>query len=78
MSQEDKQQGLLPAGRAGRWWVLLLAVLLVAGVGIAHLIQWRHGLRGHELLQFFTIYLAVPLAAGMLLLFAYLRLPPRP
>jgi len=47
------------------------------GVGIAHLIQWQHGLRGHELLQFFTIYLAVPLALGMLLLFAYLRQPPQ-
>lgn len=68
--------GLLPAGRAGRWWMLLLAVLLVVGVGLAHLIQWQRGLRGHELLQFFTVYLALPLAAGMLLLFAYLRQPP--
>jgi len=77
MSDDSNKPGLLPAGRAGRWWLLLLAVLLVVGVGIAHLIQWQHGLRGHELLQFFTIYLAVPLALGMLLLFAYLRQPPQ-
>jgi hypothetical protein len=77
VKNNSNEPGLLPAGRAGRWWVLLLAVLLAVGVGIAHLIQWQRGLRGHELLQFFTIYLAVPLAAAMLLLFAYLRQPPR-
>jgi hypothetical protein len=51
-------------------------VVLVIGAGVAHLIQWRNGLRGHELLEFFTIYLALPMAAGILLLFAYLRNPP--
>jgi len=77
VSMERPRRSVLPPSRARRWWVLALALLLVAGAGGVHLWQWLDGLRGHELLEFFTFYLALPLAAGMLLLFAYLKPPGR-
>ena len=75
MADREKRGGVLPSGRAGRWWQLLLAVLIVGGVGVAYIIKYQAGLRGHELLQFFTVFLAVPLAVGLLVLFAYLKNP---
>jgi len=69
----DRKPGLLSAGHARRWWLLALALLLVIGAGVMHLVQWHQGLRGHELLEYFTLYLALPLAVGILLMFAYLR-----
>lgn len=66
---------LLSSGRAHRWWLLMLATLLVLGVGLAYFIAWRRGLVGLELLGFFSLYLAMPLTIGLLLLFAYLKVP---
>jgi len=75
MADDKRSGGILPSGRAGRWWQLLLAVLIVAAVGVGYIWKFNTGARGHELLQFFTIYLAVPLAIGLLTLFAYLKNP---
>jgi hypothetical protein len=69
------RHGVLPPGRARRWWVLALALIITVCCGVAYLLGWRQGLRGHELLQFFTVYLALPMAVALLLLFAYLRHP---
>ena len=77
MSTERPPRSVLPPDRARRWWVLALALLLVVGAGAVYLKQWLHGMRGHELLEFFTFFLALPLAVGMLLLFAYLKPPGR-
>lgn len=77
MTKAQEPPGILPAGRRNRWWLLLLAVLAVGAVGIVYLLKWNAGLRGFELLQFFTFYLALPLAIGLLLMFSYLRTPPR-
>lgn len=77
VNDSHQPPGILPAGRRKRWWLLLLAMLVVCAVGVVYLLKWNAGLRGFELLQFFTFYLAVPLASGLLLMFAYLRTPPR-
>jgi len=66
-------KGLTSPDRKQRLWQLVGAVLIVLAVGVAYLLKWQNGLRSVELLQFFTIYLSVPLAVGLLLLFAYLR-----
>lgn len=73
MTGEQPPRSALSPQRSRRWWVLALALLLVVGAGVLHLRQWLAGVRGHELLEYFTIWLALPLAAGMLLLFAYLK-----
>jgi len=64
---------LFSPDRKHRLWQLVAAVLIVLAVGVAYMLKWQNGLQGIELLQFFTFYLAVPLAVGLLLLFAYLR-----
>ena len=62
---------MLPPGRARRWWALVTALILSGGCGVLYVLQWTAGLRGHVLLEFFTFYLALPLAAAVLLLFIY-------
>ncbi len=82
MSQQDQptrdgqRTSVLDPRRAGKWWLLTLALLCVLGAGIAYAWQWRAGVRGVELLGFTAKYLCAPFAAGLLLLFAYFT-PPR-
>jgi hypothetical protein len=69
--------GLLSPDRTRRWWMLALALVLTVGVALAYYLRSRGSASGQELLEFFTVWLAVPLGVGLLLLFAYLRPPKR-
>jgi hypothetical protein len=66
---------MLSSNRRQRWWMLLLALLFCATGGGLYFWQWFHGLRGHALLEFVTIYVAPLLAVGLVLMFAYIRRP---
>lgn len=64
-----------PAPRRFAWHgaALLTAALLAVASGAAYLWQWQLGLRGVDLLRFVSLYLCLPLAASLLLLFAALQ-----
>jgi hypothetical protein len=76
-AQRMQRGGVLEPRRAGKWWLLLLALLCVLGAGLAYGWQWRAGLRGVDLLGFTAKWLCGPFAAGLLLLFAYFKPPAR-
>jgi hypothetical protein len=54
-------------------WLLVLAVILALAGGGVYLSQWLGGVRGFELIEFTSLYVALPLALSVVLLFAYLR-----
>ena len=56
-------------------WLLVLAVILALAGGGIYLAQWLNGVRGYELIEFTSLYVALPLALSVILLFAYLRNP---
>lgn len=65
---------VLDPSRARRWPWIALALLCIVPAGGAYLWQFtRGGLRGTELLEFAAQWVALPLAAGLLFLFAYLN-----
>jgi hypothetical protein len=75
--REQRRGGVLASGRAGRWWLLALALACELGAGLAYGWEWRAGVRGVELLGFTAKWLCGPFALGLLLLFAYFRPPAR-
>jgi len=76
MDNSGRPRAVLHTPRAKRWWLLVLALLLVVGSGAIYLWKWLAGIRGAELLGFTSLYVAAPLAIGLLLLFAYFKQPP--
>ena len=54
-------------------WMLVVATVLAVGSGGAYFWNFFHGLRGEELLEFTTIFVAVPLGLSLILLFKYLK-----
>jgi hypothetical protein len=64
---------LLDPKRARRWPWLILAVLFIVPAGTAYFVHYFQGLRGPDLVDFATQWVAAPLAVGLLLLFAYLN-----
>jgi hypothetical protein len=64
---------MLDPRRAKRWPLLLLSLLCILPAGAAYIWQYANGLRGSDLLGFAAAWVAVPLGAGLLLLFGYLN-----
>ena len=54
-------------------WLLLVATVLAVGAGGAYFWKYFSGLRGADLLEFATFYVAVPLGVSLILLFQYLK-----
>lgn len=73
----SRRNSVLEPRRAGKWWLLLLALLLVLGAGLAYGQRWQAGVRGVELLEFTAKWLCAPFAVGLLVLFAYFKPPAR-
>jgi hypothetical protein len=64
---------VLDPRRAKRWPLLALSLLCIVPAGGAYIWQFAQGLRGSDLLGFAAAWVAVPLGAGLLFLFAYLK-----
>lgn len=78
--QVARQLAVAKAGRAARrpsgrcrGWLLALAALLALTAGGLYFWQWQRGLRGVDLLGFTSLYVCLPLALSLLLLFAALQ-----
>ncbi len=54
-------------------WLLLVATMLAVGAGGAYFWKYFGGLRGEGLLEFATLYVALPLGLSLILLFQYLK-----
>lgn len=63
------------AGRGGKVWLLVLAALIAVAAGAAYLWKWQQGLRGPDLLGFTSLWVALPLALALILMFSYFNKP---
>lgn len=75
--QPENQRRPAARGRGRPGWLLLIAAVLALAAGGAYLWQWRQGLRGVDLLGFTSVWVALPLALALILMFAYFSRPAR-
>ena len=70
---ERRESQARPAARERRRpaWLLLSAALIALAAGGAYLWRWQQGARGVDLLGFTSVWVALPLALALVLLFAY-------
>lgn len=73
---DGKQSAPKPAGGKPAW-LLFVAALIAVAAGAAYLTAWMRGLRETELLGFTAIWVAIPLAVSLILMFSYLNRPAR-
>ena len=67
--QKDKPQSA-PAG-GGSPWLLVVAALIALAAGGTYLWKWQLGVRGADLLGFTSLWVALPLALSLILMFSH-------
>jgi TRAP-type C4-dicarboxylate transport system permease small subunit len=74
-----EQQAGGPGGgaRARPTWLLVASAVIAVAAGGAYLWKWQQGLRGTDLLGFTALWVAVPLALSLILMFFYFNKPVR-
>ncbi|HES58639.1 MAG TPA: hypothetical protein ENO21_04335 [Firmicutes bacterium] len=71
----EKQRRPAARGRGRPVWLLVVAAVLAVAAGAAYLWKWQQGLRGVDLLGFTSLWVALPLALALILMFFYFSKP---
>jgi hypothetical protein len=66
---------MLAPERKGKWWLLLLATLLMLTCAVLFIGELRRGSMGIDLMEFVALKLTIPMGLSLVLLFFYLNKP---